>query len=59
MEIRKLKVLKVWAKASKKMLLDKKNGINFTIISVQQMKSNLEKIRYPSNYLKRTVDRLD
>lgn len=52
-------MLKVWAKASKKMLLDKKNGINFTIISVQQMKSNLEKIRYPSNYLKRTVDRLD
>ena len=58
-EERKLNILRIWAKTSEKFLNQSSENKKFTITSIQKFKENMDKINYPKNGLKKTIDELE
>jgi hypothetical protein len=55
-ELRKLKILRIWIIFSQKFLGSERST---TIAAIQSAKNLMEKIQYPNNSVRRDIERLD
>lgn len=56
MEVKKLSILKLWCKLSQKFITECKENRKFTILSIQNLKQNIDKMHYPNNNIRKIID---